>query len=623
VARRPLDQRAASREAAEPAESVTSGESALPAGAAEALGPEGSLGPAPDPVGLALALARLPLRLGRRPGAVAEATGRWAQGMGAAMAATALRAAGRRVAGPVRPGPKDRRFQEPDWEENPWYFGLEQAYLLWARLVGDLLEGADLDRKERVKTELAAQMVVDALAPPNTLLGNPAALHRALQTGGLSLARGFANFLEDLATNGGRPKQVDRRGFQLGRNLAATPGQVVYRNDLMELLQYAPQTPTTFEVPLLLSPPWINRYYVMDLSPGRSFAEWAVSHGHTTFAISYRNPDASMRDVTLEDYLVHGPLQALDVVADITGAPEASIVGLCLGGTLTAMLLAYLAARGEGNRVRTATLLNTLIDFSEPGVLGAFTDPGTVARLERTMARRGYLDSAEMSSTFDLLRANDLIWPYVRHNWLMGEDPPAFDILAWNADGTRMPAAMHSFYLRACYLENRLARGTLRLAGEDLRLEDVSQEVYLLAAKEDHIAPWRSSYRATQLLARARFVLSSSGHIAGIVNPPGPKSRHWTYEGHGGESPGPEVRARQGRSGSRSPVGAGGGSGGGALPASASEWLAGAAEHQGSWWEDWAAWMATRSGELGPPPAMGSARYPPLGPAPGQYVMAP
>ena len=320
------------------------------------------------------------------------------------------------------------------------------------------MTAAELGPRWRGKAELATQLLIDAMAPTNFLATNPAALKRAFDTGGRSAAKGLTNLLDDLVSNGGKPRQVDASPFQLGENLAATKGKVVFRNSLMELLQYSPTTRTTYETPILCSPPWINKYYVMDLAPGRSFIQWAVDHGHTVFAISYRNPDQTMRGVKLDDYLLQGPVTALDVVRDITGAPQANVVGLCLGGTLTTMLIAYLDAIGD-QRVKSATLLNTLIDFSQPGVLGAFTDRETVERLEAKMARQGYLEGREMATTFDLLRANDLIWNYVASNWLMGEGPPAFDILAWNADSTRMPAAMHSFYLRTCYLENQLARG--------------------------------------------------------------------------------------------------------------------------------------------------------------------
>jgi polyhydroxyalkanoate synthase subunit PhaC len=362
---------------------------------------------------------------------------------------------------------------------------------------------------------------------------------------------------------------------------------VVFRNELMELIQYAPQTPKVRAVPVLASPPWINKYYVMDLAPSRSFLEWAVQHERTVFAISYRNPDASMRGITLDDYLIHGPREALDVIGEITGAPTIDIIGLCLGGALTAMLAAYLAGKGD-DRIGSVTLLNTLLDYSEPGVLGAFTDEKTVARLERQMAAEGVLEGSQMAGTFDLLRANDLIFNYVVSSWLMGQDPPAFDILAWNGDSTRMPAAMHSFYLRSLYMRNELVAGELELAGQRLSLSSVTSDTYAVGAINDHIVPWHGSYKTGGLLGgEVRYVLSSGGHIAGIVNPPGPKA--WYEAGdYAGASP--------------------------------DTWRAAASKHQGSWWEDWTAWSDARAGGHVKPPPMGSKRHPALGDAPGEYV---
>jgi polyhydroxyalkanoate synthase subunit PhaC len=554
--------------------------------AGEALAPEGGLADL-DPVAFGRALAEVGLRIASRPWTALEPLRRFGIGAIEAAAAAGVRALGGEATGPIEPGPKDKRFGDTAWRENPWYFGLLQGYLLSQRLVDELIDAADGSGESAKKAKFAAGLLTDALAPTNFLPGNPAAVKRMFETGGLSLVRGAAHFAEDLATNDGFPRQVDRSGFELGRNLAATPGKVVLQNELMELIQYEPQTELVFETPLLLSPPWINKYYIMDLSPGRSFAEWAVQHGHSVFAISYRNPDASMRDVRLDDYLLNGPQAALDAIQEITGAHQVNVVGLCVGGTLASMLLAYLDKQGD-DRVRSVTLLNTLLDFSEPGVLGNFVDPATVARIERKMRRRGYLESSQMSRTFDVIRANDLIWSYVASNWLMGENPPAFDILAWNADGTRMPAKMHSFYLRSCYLQNELARGELELAGERLGLGEITEDVYLVGAKEDHIAPWTSSYKSTRLLGgKVRFVLSSSGHIAGIVNPPSPKSRYWTNE---------------------------------ELPPSSDVWQAGATEHEGSWWQDWAGWIGERAGERRAPPPIGSRAHPALEDAPGTYV---
>ncbi len=333
---------------------------------------------------------------------------------------------------------------------------MRQAYLAATQLAHELLAVGAGDTVADAKAGLAAGFVLDALAPTNFLLTNPAALKRAFETGGASLAAGVGNFRDDLLRNGGRPRQVDTSSFKVGKNLAVTPGKVVFRNELMELIQYAPQTPKVRAVPMLASPPWINKYCIMDLAPGRSFIEWAVQRERTVFAISYRNPDASMCGVTLDDYLISDPRTALDVIADITGAPKIDITGLCLGGALTGMLAAYLAGTGD-DRIGSITLLNTMLDYSEPGVLGAFTDERTVARLEDEMAEKGYLDGSQMAGTFDLLRANDLIFSYAVSGWLMGQDPPAFDLLAWNGDSTRLPAAMHSFYLRCLYLRNELA----------------------------------------------------------------------------------------------------------------------------------------------------------------------
>ena len=361
----------------------------------------------------------------------------------------------------------------------------------------------------------------------------------------------------------------------------------MFRNELMELIQYAPQTKQVHSVPLLASPPWINKYYVMDLAPGRSFLEWAVQHRRTVFAISYRNPDASMSGVTLDDYIIHGPKTALDVISDITGSPKTDIVGLCLGGAVTAMLAAYLAETGD-DRIGSITLLNTLLDYSEPGVLGAFADERTIERLDAQMARTGVMEGSAMAGTFDVLRANDLIFSYVASNWLMGRQPPAFDILAWNADSTRLPAAMHSFYLRSLYAQNQLAKGVMELAGQVLSLANVKNDTYIVGAVNDHIVPWPGSYKSTGLLGgTVRFALSSGGHIAGIVNPPGPKA--W-YEA--GEH----------------------------SPADPARWRKAADRHDGSWWEDWTSWADARAGRLVKPPPMGSDRYPALGAAPGEYV---
>ncbi|HEX9314183.1 MAG TPA: alpha/beta fold hydrolase [Actinomycetota bacterium] len=576
--------------AAEPDGSNGSGTNENPIngnGTAAAVGPEADLFARQDPLSLIPTMRRLGAALAANPAAVWNAGTRFSGRLAASTAGMMARALGAKPQPELQPDPKDRRFKDPVWDENPVFFGERQAYLAWAHFVHELVTTSGLDPKGADKAAFGLGLLVDALAPTNFLLSNPTALRKAAETRGLSLLKGLRNFIDDALHNDGMPRQFDQHAYAVGRNLGVTPGKVVYRNNLMELIQYEPQATTTYEIPLLVSPPWINKYYLMDLAPGRSFIEWAVQHGHTTFAISYRNPDESMRDVSLDDYLIHGPASALDVIRDITGQPKVNIAGLCIGGTLTTMLLAYLAAGGQ-DRLNTATLLNTIVDFSEPGPLGCFTDAESIARLEQKMAKTGFLDAADMERTFNALRANDLIWNYVASNWLMGNDPPAFDILTWNADNTRMPANMHSFYLRYCYQENQLAKDEMTLAGRRLHLGKIDEDVYIVGAVEDHIAPWTTSYATTRLLGgTCRYVLTSSGHIAGIVNPPGSKRRYWTND---------------------------------ELPDDPEEWRAAATVHEGSWWEDWTAWMAPRSGKRIKPPPTGSAEYPPIADAPGEYV---
>ena len=526
-------------------------------------------------------LAQSPLRM-------ANAAGELMAGVVAASTAAVARAVGRQVDGPVTPG-RDARFAAPAWESNAAYWYLRQLHLLRDRFVGQVIDAAPIDPHTKVKATLAASIISDAMAPTNTLLGNPAALQKAFETGGTSLVRGTKNMLTDLATNDGWPSQVDRTPFTVGENTACTPGKVVYRNELFELLQYEPQTEQVHEVPLLFCPPWINKYYIMDLAPERSLVEWAVRHGHTCFAISYRNPDASMRDATFDDYLLNGPLEAIEVVRSITGAEVVNTIAVCLGGTLSAMGMAYDAALGR-RTVKSATLINTHTDFTRPGVLGAFADEGTVALLERHMAKEGLLPSKRIARTFSLCRANDLVFSYLTKNWLMGETPPAFDLLAWNDDGTNMPGKMHGDFLRWFYLENRLAEGRMEIDGTRLDLATVDQPTYVVSAVDDHIVPWASAYETTQLLGgeRNRFVLSTSGHIAAIVNPPSPKAKHWTNTDLDGD---------------------------------AEAWKAGAQLNEGTWWDDWVPWIAEQGGAMVPAPErLGSDLYPPMGDAPGTYV---
>ena len=555
--------------------------------AVEAIAPEAGLIENPDTALFGRAIASAILGVGRHPFKGTELTARVGSELIGTAMVTINRALGLSTPGPMEIDPKDRRFADPTWQDNPAYYAIRQAYLALRQYALGSAEAARLDPVAARKAQVALEFLADALAPTNFLVTNPAALKRAFETGGRSVASGLWNFADDVLHNKGRPRQVDRRPFEVGRTLAATPSKVVYRNDLIEVLQYLPQTEQVHEIPILCSPPWINKYYVMDLAPGRSFIEWAVQHGHTVFTISYRNPDRTMSGTTMDDYLIEGPRTALDVVCDITGAEKVHVVGLCLGGAMTMMTAAYLAATGD-DRIEAITLLNAMVDFAEPGPLGTFTDPATVNRLEKKMARNGYLDGTEMSGTFDILRANDLIFNYVVSNWLMGESPPAFDLLAWNADSTRMPAAMHAFYLRACYVENRFATGTLELAGHRLDLADVSQPLYIVAAVNDHIVPWQSSYATIDYVSGpVRFALCSGGHIAGVVNPPSPKAWYMTSDTN---------------------------------PATPEAWHAGAEKHPGSWWEDWSVWSAEQGGSMVEPPPVGSADHRVLGKGPGEYV---
>jgi polyhydroxyalkanoate synthase len=506
-------------------------------------------------------------------------------GQAAVAARAAQRAFGRGTRDPLAPG--DNRFADRTWQANPAFRTLAESYLSAVQWAQELVDTSRAPAVQREKARFALNMMLDAMAPTNVPWMNPAVLKETFETGGQNVIAGASNFFGDLLHNGGRPHQVDTTSFSLGENLAATPGRVVMRNSLIELLMYEPQTDLVRAQPILCSPPWINKYYIMDLAPGRSFIEYAVQHGFTVFCISYRNPDASMREVSWDDYLQLGLMAALDQVSELTGSPVVNIVGLCLGGTMSTIGLAHLAAKGEAARVGWMTVTNTLVDFSIPGNLGVFADRKSVMRLEQNMKQHGYLEASAMAQTFDWLRGNDLVWNYVINNWYMGKTPPAFDLLAWNGDSTNMPAAMHTQYLRACYVDNLLIRpGAFRIAGTPIDLGKIKQPMYVLGAENDHIAPWKGSYLTTQHVGgKVRYTLTSSGHVAGIVNPPGnPKAAFWT-----------RPYAERG--------------------VDAEAWREGAERVSGSWWDDWVAWAAERSGELVAPP-----RVPPGEPAPGSYA---
>ena len=555
----------------------------------ELASPEG-LGAKVDPVGFGDALGEAARALAANPAAVL----RTGLGLGAdstrAVLAAASRALGGTGTGPADLPENDRRYSDPAWESNAWYYLCRQEHRLVTARLSELSEAAAVSEVARKKLDFLVGQITEALAPTNSVLTNPAWPKKIVETGGLNVLRGARNMLRDSVQNRGMPRQTTPGEYVVGKDLAVTPGQVVYRNRLIELIQYEPQTEKVHEIPLLMSPPWINKYYIMDLAPGKSLVEWAVQHGHTVFMISYRNPDSALREVTMSDYLLEGPLSALDAVQEITGAKKVNVAALCLGGTLATATTAWLNARGD-DRINSLTLMNTLLDFSGPGQLGVFTDEKTVDRMERSMRKDGYLPASSMKTTFDLLRATDLVWNYVVNDWMLGEDPKPFDMLSWNADSTRMPAAMQVEYLRDLYLENKFAEGKLELAGERLDVRDVRQDTYVICAEADHIAPWKGVYTgAAKLGGKTRFVLSNSGHIAGVVNPPSPKSRHWYGE------------AEQ-------------------LPARAEDWRDDAAEHKASWWEDWSPWIAEHAGkQVTPPKQLGSTGHPTLEPAPGRYV---
>jgi polyhydroxyalkanoate synthase len=538
-----------------------------------------------DPAALGPALATAALAAAKRPDQLARTAVAAALDSAEVVLDAARAALGGDGDPPAAAERGDARFADRAWRENPLLRLTLGGYVIAARSARRVLETADVPATTRRKARFLLDLALDAAAPSNVPWLNPAVAKEAVDTGGLSLARGFANFLRDVADNGGLPSPVDRTAFELGRNLAATPGRVVLRNDLIELLAYEPQTETVFAEPVVYSPPWINKYYVLDLAPERSWVEYAVRQGFTVFAISYRNPDPSMAGLTMDDYLRDGWLAAVDGAAELTGSERVNVLGVCLGGTLTTIALAVLAARGESERIGSAALVNALVDFADPGEISVFTDEASIRRIERRTAERGYLSGDELAGPFTWMRANDLVWRYVVSSWYMGGKPPAFDILAWNADATRLPAAMHSQYLRACYVENLLPQpGAFVADGTPVDVGRIQTPLYVVGAENDHIAPWRSTYRTTQLVGgEARYVLGSGGHVAGMVQPPGnPKARYVTQA---------------------------------ETPPSADAWLAGAEEQHGSWWEGWAAWAAARSGDRVEPPALPAGE-----PAPGTYV---
>jgi len=497
--------------------------------------------------------------------------------------------------GPVaEPEKGDSRFKDEDWSKNFMFDLIKQSYLISARHIRQGVADVEgLTPESEKKVAFFTRQYVDALSPSNFLMTNPQVLRETVSSGGQNLVRGLNNLLSDLEKGGGklRISMTDENAFQLGRNVATTPGKVVFQNDLMQLIQYSPLTEQVYKRPLLIIPPWINKYYILDLREKNSFIRWAVSQGHTVFVISWVNPDARLAQKGFEDYMLEGPLAALDAVEKATGSREANVIGYCLGGTLLGATLAYLAEKKQ-NRVASATFFVSLLDFSQPGELGVFIDEAQVQNLERKMNQRGYLEGSEMGGTFNLLRANDLVWSFVVNNYLMGKDPFPFDLLYWNADSTRMPARMHSFYLRNMYIHNAMGKpGGIELDGVPIDLSKVTLPSYFISTVEDHIAPWKTTYKGAQYLSGpVRFVLGGSGHIAGIVNPPAAKKYHyWTND---------------------------------STPGSAEEWFASAQQKPGSWWEDWQRWIEPHGGGKAPARIPGEGALRALEDAPGSYAKA-
>jgi polyhydroxyalkanoate synthase len=507
-------------------------------------------------------------------------------------AAAVRRLAGEATAPVATPSPSDKRFSDPDWTQNQYFDFLKQAYLLTAQWADKLVTGAaDLDPHTKQKAEFYVRQITNALAPTNFILTNPELLRETLTSNADNLVRGMHMLAEDIERGGGHLKirQSDSSMFEVGRNLAITPGKIVFQNELMQLIQYSPTTETVLKRPILIVPPWINKYYVLDLTPEKSFIKWCVDQGLTVFCISWVNPDERLAQKTFQDYVRQGPLAALDAIKQAIGEDEIHAIGYCVGGTLLAITLAAMAVKRD-ERIVSATFFAAQVDFTYAGDLKVFVDEEQVAALEKRMSERGYLDSRSMATVFNMLRSNELLWPYVINNYLRGKAPFPFDLLYWNSDATRMPAANHSFYLRNCYLENTLAKGRMTLDNTSIDVKAVRIPIYNLATREDHIAPAKSVMFGSKYFGGSvRFVVAGSGHIAGVINPPAKnKYQFWT---------GPKPRN-----------------------ADIDGWLAKAKEHPGSWWPDWLTWITKQSPTKVPARVPGAGSLKPIEDAPGSYV---
>jgi polyhydroxyalkanoate synthase len=495
----------------------------------------------------------------------------------------------------VRPAAGDRRFRDPEWDANPIFDFIKQAYLLAAQsLQKQMREIEGLDAQTAQKVEFYTRQFVDAMSPSNFILTNPEVLRATIDSKGENLVRGMQNLLADLDRNQGEliAKMTDLDAFEVGRNVGVTPGKVIFQNELIQLIQYSPTTETVFRRPLLMVPPWINKFYILDLRPDNSFIRWCVEQGYTVFMISWVNPDQSLADKSFEDYVFGGPMAALDAIEEATGEREVTCIGYCIGGTLMSTALGYMAATGD-DRIKACTMFAAQVDFSEAGEITVFIDEQQISYIERRMERRGgLLDASAMASAFNLLRSNDLIWSFVVNNYLLGREPLPFDLLFWNSDATRIPAKMHSFYLRNMYQQNQLVKpGAISFRGVPIDLTKVRIPMYLQAAKDDHIVPFRSVFKATKVFSGPnRFMLAGSGHIAGVVNPPAAnKYQHWTNDS--------EQRFE-----------------------TVEAWVATATEHPGSWWPEWHSWLSGLSGEQVPARTPGFGKLPVIEDAPGSYV---
>ena len=507
---------------------------------------------------------------------------------------TATRLMGGTAEPMVAPATTDRRFRDADWQDSPIFDFIKQSYLLTANwLMRNNANLAGVDRKMQQRIDFYTKQFADAISPTNFVFTNPEVLRETMRTSGDNLVRGLDNLLTDIERGQGNLSiRQTTDNFVVGKDIAVTPGKVVFRNELFELIQYTPTTETVYKTPLLIFPPWINKFYILDLQPKNSFVKWAVEKGYTVFVVSWVNPDPSLAQKNFEDYMREGIFAALDAVEKATGERQVNTIGYCIGGTLLGATLAYIAASGEyKDRIKSATFFAAQVDFSEAGDLQVFIDDEQLAALKSEMeASGGVLEGSRMASTFNLLRANDLIWSFVISNYLMGKEPVPFDLLYWNSDTTRMPLKLHMEYLSKCYRDNALAQAQMYIGGKRLDLEKSTTPVFMQAAREDHIAPAKSVYKGARIFGGpTTFMLAGSGHIAGVVNPPAAKKyQHWTNDD---------------------------------LPATFDEWLAGAVEHPGSWWDTWDAWLAPQSGEQVPARAPGSGGLKVLGDAPGNYVL--